>query len=194
MCALRRPSVAKIIITTEGKPVTEVELVKERMTIGRKAYNDIVLEDRAVSGQHATISLMLDDAMLEDMGSTNGTFVAGNKVYRQKLVDGDVINIAHFSLTFVASPRKTQPTGRIEVMNGAHAGKCLALNKPLTTIGKPAEAVVAITYVGGQYSAAAIDDELGPSINGKELGDKPQRLVHGDVLELASTRMTFLAQ
>ena len=184
---------AKIIITTEGKPVTEVELVKERMTIGRKAYNDIVLEDRAVSGQHATISLMLDDAMLEDMGSTNGTFVAGNKVYRQKLVDGDVINIAHFSLTFVASPRKTQPTGRIEVMNGVHAGKCLSLNKPLTTIGKPGEAVVAITYAGGTYSAAAIDGEKGPTVNGITVDSLPRRLADGDLLDLAGTRMTFYA-
>ena len=194
MCALRRPSVAKIIITTEGKPVTEVELVKERMTIGRKAYNDIVLEDRAVSGQHATISLMLDDAMLEDMGSTNGTFVAGNKVYRQKLTDGDIINIAHFSITFVASPRKAQPSGRIEVMSGAHTGKSLALNKPLTTIGKPGEVVVAITYAGGTYSAAKIDGETGPIINGTFLDDDPRRLSHGDMLDLTGTRMTFLAK
>ena len=193
ICAVRRPEVAKIIITSEGKVLREVELVKERVTIGRKGYNDIVLENRAVSGQHASITLMLNDAILEDMGSTNGTFLTGNKVYRQKLVDGDTINIATFEIKFVASPKKAQPGGKIEVMNGAHAGKCLALNKPLTTIGKPGEAVVVVTYAGGAYSAATIEGELGPCINGALLDD-PRRLNHGDVIDLAGTRMTFLAK
>lgn len=184
---------AKIIITSEGKVLREVELVKERVTIGRKGYNDIVLENRAVSGQHATITLMLNDAVLEDMGSTNGTFLTGNKVYRQKLVDGDTINIATFELKFVASPKKIQPGGKIEVMNRAHAGMCLALNKSLTTIGKPGEAVVAVTYAGGAYSAATIEGEVGPSINGVLLESEPRRLHHGDIIDLAGTRMTFLA-
>lgn len=184
---------AKIIITSEGKQISEVELVKERVTIGRKAYNDIVLDHRAVSGQHATITLMLEDAILEDLGSTNGTLFAGKNVFRQKLSDGDGFTIAIFELKYVASPPKPRPTGKIEVMNGVHAGKRLSLNKPLTTIGKPGEAVVAITYAGGSYTAAAIDGELGPSINGAALDD-PRRLVHGDVLDLAGTRMTFLAK
>ncbi|MDP3671488.1 MAG: FHA domain-containing protein [Telluria sp.] len=185
---------AKIIITSEGKQISEVELVKERVTIGRKPYNDIVLEHRAVSGQHATITLMLEDAILEDLGSTNGTLFAGKNVFRQKLSDGDSFNIAIFEMKYVASPPKPQPTGKIEVMNGVHTGKRLALNKPLTTIGKPGEAVVAITYAGGSYTAAAIDGELGPSINGAALESAPRRLVHGDVLDLAGTRMTFLAK
>ena len=183
---------AKIIIMTEGKLVDEVELDSERVTIGRKAYNDIVLEDRAVSGQHATITLMLDDAILEDQDSTNGTLIGGTRIVRQKLADGDKINIAHFELTYVASPKRPLPTGKIEVMNGAHMGKRMPLNKPLTTIGKPGAAVVAITYAGGAYMAARIDGELGPSINGAALEDDPRSLQHGDVLDLAGTRMTFL--
>jgi pSer/pThr/pTyr-binding forkhead associated (FHA) protein len=186
--------VAKIIITSEGKLIKELELSKERVTIGRKPYNDIVIDHSAVSGQHATITLMLDDAILEDLGSTNGTFCNGEKVYRQKIADGDKVNIAVFELTYVASPPKIAATGKIEVMNGAHTGKRLALNKPLTTIGKPGSAVVAITYAGGAYSAAKIDGEIGPSINGAILEEEGRRLAHGDVLDLAGTRMTFLAK
>ena len=192
--AVRRPVVAKIIISAEDKVIQEVELVKERMTIGRKPFNDIVIYHRAVSGQHATITLMLEDAILEDLGSTNGTFVNGEKVYRQKIVDGDKVSIAIFEMKYVASPPKAAATGKIEVMNGAHAGKRMALNKPLTTIGKPGSAVVAITYVGGSYSAALIDGEIGPSINGAALRDDGCRLVHGDVLDLAGTQMKFLAK
>ena len=191
---VRRPVVAKVIISSEDKVIQEIELVKERITIGRKPYNDIVIDHRAVSGHHATITLMLEDAILEDLGSTNGTFVNGEKVYRQKIVGGDKVNIAIFELKYVASPPKVAATGKIEVMNGAHTGKRLALNKPLTTIGKPGSAVVAITYAGGTYSAARIDGELGPSINGATLEAVPQRLAHGDVLDLDGTRMMFLAK
>jgi pSer/pThr/pTyr-binding forkhead associated (FHA) protein len=186
--------VAKIIITSEEKIIKEVELVKERVTIGRKAHNDIAIDHRAVSGQHATVTVMLDDAILEDLGSTNGTLLNGEKVYRHKLKDGDKFTIATFELKYVASPPKARPTGRIEVMNGAHSGKQLALNKPLTTIGKPGSAVVAIIYAGGTYSASTIDGEVGPSINGAVLESEPRRLSHGDVLDLAGTRMTFLAR
>jgi pSer/pThr/pTyr-binding forkhead associated (FHA) protein len=186
--------VAKIIITSDDKTVTEVELVKERVTIGRKPHNDIALDHRAVSSAHATLTVMLDDVILEDLGSTNGTFINGQKVYRHKLVEGDKIAIATFELRFVASPMKPQPTGRIEVMSGAHAGKTLALKKPLTTIGKPGAAVVAITYAGGSYSASRIDGEVGPSINNAVLQDTPRVLAHGDVLDLAGTRMTVMAR
>ena len=191
ICIVRRPEVAKIIITTEGKLVQEVELVKERVTIGRKPYNDIVIDHRAISSQHATITLMLEDAMLEDLGSTNGTFVNGQKVSRQKISGGDKIGIAVFELLYVASAPRVVATGKIEVMNGAHIGKQLALSKPLTTIGKPGAAVVAITYAEGSYTAARIDGEIGPTINGAAL-DAPYRLKHGDVLDLAGTRMNFL--
>lgn len=185
---------AKIIITAEGKLIKEVELVKERMTIGRKAHNDIVIDHRAVSSAHATITVMLDDAILEDLGSTNGTFIQGEKVTRRQLASGDKITIAIFELEYLATPPKAAPSGKVEVMNGAHKGKQLPLNKPLTTVGKPGVAVVAITYAGGTYSAARIDGEQAPTINGAEMEDTPYRLTHGDVLDLAGTRMTFLAK
>lgn len=185
---------AKIIITADGKLIREVELVKERMTIGRKPHNDIVIDHRAVSSAHATVTVMLDDAILEDLGSTNGTFVGGERVTRQKLSSGDKITIAIFELQYLATPPKAAPTGKVEVMNGAHKGKQLPLNKPLTTVGKPGVAVVAITYAGGAYSAAKIDGETGPTINGAALEDAPRRLAQGDVLDLAGTRMVFLAK
>ena len=185
---------AKIIITSEGKFVREVELVKERMTIGRKPYNDIVLDQRAVSSQHATITLMLDDAMLEVLGSTNGTVVKGEKVSRHKLANGDKVTIATFDLEFLATPPKAIPSGFVEVLNGAHAGKKIQLSKPLTTVGKPGTSVVAILCSGGVYSASRIDGERGPSVNGNVLDDVTLRLAHGDVIDLGGTRMVFMSR
>jgi pSer/pThr/pTyr-binding forkhead associated (FHA) protein len=190
----RRKVVAKIIITSEGKFVREVELVKERVTIGRKPHNDIALDHRAVSSQHATITLMLDDAILEDLGSTNGTLMKGEKVFRQKLHSGDKVTIAVFDLEYLATPPKAVPSGFVEVLNGAHAGKKIQLSKPLTTVGKPGSSVVAITYSGGAYLAARIDGERGPTVNGTVLEDAALRLAHGDVIDLDGTRMVFLSR
>lgn len=185
---------AKIIVTCEAKVIKEVELVKERMTLGRKLHNDIVIDHRAVSGAHAAITVMLEAAILEDLGSTNGTFINGQRIYRQKLADGDKITVATFELLYMATPLKAMPTGRIDVMDGAHAGKKLFLTKPLTTIGKPGSAVVAITYAAEAYSAAKLDGELGPTINGDLLDTHPRRLMHGDVIDLGGTKLTFLAK
>ncbi len=185
---------AKIIITSEGKLVREVELAKERITIGRKPHNDIALDHRAVSSQHATITLMLDDAILEDLGSTNGTLMHGEKVFRQKLSDGDKLTIAIFDLEYLATPPKASPSGFVEVLNGAHAGKKMMLSKPLTTVGKPGSAVVAITHVGGAYAASRIDGEIGPAVNGAVLADDKLALAHGDVIDLGGTRMVFLSR
>jgi hypothetical protein len=190
----RRKAVAKIIITSEGKLVREVELVKERVTIGRKPHNDIALDHRAVSSSHATITLMLDDAILEDLGSTNGTLMKGEKVFRQKLTSGDKVTIAIFDLEYLATPARATPSGFVEVLNGAHAGKKMSLSKPLTTVGKPGAAVVAITYAGGHYAAARIDGESAPSVNGNALEDGALRLAHGDVIDLGGTRMVFLSR
>jgi pSer/pThr/pTyr-binding forkhead associated (FHA) protein len=186
--------VAKIVITSEGQFVREVELVKERMTIGRKPYNDIALDHRAVSSQHASITVMLDDAVLEDLDSTNGTLFKGEKLVRQKLSHGDKVTIAIFELEYLATAAKAVPSGMVEVLNGAHTGKKIALFKSLTTVGKPGDAVVAITYAGGTYAAARIDGETGPSVNGTRLEDARLTLTHGDVIDLAGTRMVFLSQ
>jgi hypothetical protein len=190
----RRNVVAKIIITSEGAFVREVELVKERMTIGRKAHNDIALDHRAVSSGHATITLMQGDAMLEDLGSTNGTLMHGERIVRQKLTDGDKVTIAVFELEYLATPPMAVPSGFVEVLSGAHTGKKMALSKPLTTVGKPGAAVVAITCAGGVYAASRIDGEVGPSVNGAVLGDDMLVLSHGDVLDLGGTRMVFLSR
>ena len=184
---------AKILVSSEGVLVKEVELNKERMTIGRKPHNNIVLEHRSVSGEHASITLMLEDAVLEDLSSTNGSFIRGQKIFRHKLVDGDVVSMGTFELAFsaAATPPPSKPQGRVEVLNGVHAGKTLALNKPLTTLGQPGAAVMAITFTGGQYRAARIDGEKPVWVNGRALDNAPRMLADGDQINLAGTKMTF---
>ena len=91
---------AKITVTLDGQPVTEHVLDKETVTIGRKSANDIVIDSMAVSGRHCQILNILNDSFLEDLESTNGTFVNGNRVKKYALSDNDVIVVGRHHLRF----------------------------------------------------------------------------------------------
>ena len=92
---------AKLIVTREGVVEQTIQLSKERMTFGRHRHNDIVLNHPAVSGEHAVITTILDDSFLEDLHSTNGTFVNGHRIGKHFLQNKDVIKMAKYHLEFV---------------------------------------------------------------------------------------------
>jgi len=91
---------AKLILSFNGDVVKEYELDKEILTIGRKPENDIHIDNLAVSGQHAKILTILNDSFIEDLGSTNGTFIAGNKITKHALQNGETITIGKHELKY----------------------------------------------------------------------------------------------
>lgn len=90
----------KLIVTDSSGKNSEVELTKERITIGRHADNDIPLADKAVSGHHAVVITILQDSFLEDLDSTNGTQVNGKAIAKHPLSHGDVISIGRNTLRY----------------------------------------------------------------------------------------------
>ena len=92
---------AKVILSLEGSVIREMNLDKERVTIGRKPQNDIQIENLAVSSEHARIVTILNDSFLEDLGSTNGTLVNGNPIKKHILQNNDEIEIGKYMLRFV---------------------------------------------------------------------------------------------
>ncbi len=92
---------AKLILTLDGVMLKEYTLTKERTTIGRKAHNDIPIDNLAVSGEHAAIVTILNDSFLEDLGSTNGTLVNGQPIKKHFLQNSDVIEIGKYKLKYV---------------------------------------------------------------------------------------------
>lgn len=190
---------AKLIIARDAGVLQEVELSKERMTIGRHSHNDIVIAHQAVSGQHAAITSAAGDVWLEDLGSTNGTFVNGHKIARQALADRDQIMVAKHRISFVAGPLPgaaagppaAAPTATIDITNGASAGRKLTLTKPLTTLGTPGVLVVVIGCADGHYFIRQIDGSGVPLVNDVAIGRAQRALGNGDLIELAGTRMRF---
>ena len=99
---------AKLILSMETTMLKEIPLNKERTTIGRKPHNDIQIDNLAISGEHAVVITILNDSFLEDLGSTNGTFVNGQSVKKHFLKNGDTIELGKYRLKFVSElPQQT---------------------------------------------------------------------------------------
>ena len=91
----------KLILSMDGLVLKEIALNKERMTIGRRASNDIQIDNLAISGEHAAIVTILNDSFLEDLNSTNGTLVNGQPIKKHFLKNGDVVELGKYKLKYI---------------------------------------------------------------------------------------------
>jgi pSer/pThr/pTyr-binding forkhead associated (FHA) protein len=91
----------KMIVSIDEVVIKEVQLTKDKTTLGRRPYNDIVIDNLAVSGEHAVLQMTGSDVVLEDLNSTNGTYVNGKAVKKQQLQSGDAIEIGKYKIKFV---------------------------------------------------------------------------------------------
>lgn len=92
---------AKLILSMDGLVLKEIPLSKERTTLGRKPQNDIQIDNLAISGEHAVIVTILNDSFLEDLNSTNGTYVNGQPVKKHFLQNNDVIELGKYKLKYI---------------------------------------------------------------------------------------------
>ena len=201
----------QLIASVEGVEIKHVYLQKDRTTLGRSADNDIVFDNLVVSGHHCVFDLQgLADVFIEDLHSTNGTYIGGQMVKRQKLRDGDLVSIGNFRVQFLAASErpsgfsqtatmKFDPQGMpprahavFQVLNGSSSGLEMPVVKAVTTFGKPGVSVVAVSHRRDGYYVAFLEGQSQPTLNGDAIGSRPVLLSNHDVLELASTRMLFL--
>ena len=207
----------KMIVSIDGVVIKEVQLTKDRTSLGRRPYNDIVIDNLAVSGEHAVLQMSGNEVFVEDLNSTNGTYLNGKAVKKQQLNNGDTVEIGKYKIKYVneaanagfektmiikagsaglaaapAAPLAAGSGAAIKVMSGAAAGREVALVKVVTTIGKPGVAVAAITRRPQGFVVAHVEGDTRPTLNGSPIGAEPVSLKNGDVLELAGTQMQFL--
>ena len=216
---------AKIIVSLDDNLIKVVPLNKDRMTLGRRPYNDIVVDNLAVSGEHAALQVIGRDYFIEDLNSTNGTYINEQKVKRQILKNGDKIEIGKYEIKYLQDgpgllesdvnvanvkldaddeilteekkplfeqTKFAEAYVAIKILSGASTGKELPLVKIVTTIGKPGEAVIAITKRPKSYMVAHVEGATRPSLNGVSFGIDAVPLKNGDLFELAGTAMQFI--
>lgn len=95
--------VAKLVMTSNSGEQEEIPLTKETTTIGRKPSNDIHIDNLSVSGNHAQVITILEDSFLEDLGSTNGTYVNGKLIKKHALEHGDKITLGKYQISYESS-------------------------------------------------------------------------------------------
>jgi hypothetical protein len=200
----------QLIATVEGVQIKHVYLQKDRTTLGRAADNDIVFDNMVVSGHHCVFELRgLAEVFIEDLRSTNGTYIDGQMVKRQRLHDGDVIGIGNFRIQYLegserpstfgetaamkledlVAPRQVQAA--FQVLNGSSAGLEMPVVKAVTTFGKPGTCVVSVSHRREGFFVAHLDGVAAPTLNGDAFGPDPVLLSNNDVVEIAGTRMLF---
>jgi pSer/pThr/pTyr-binding forkhead associated (FHA) protein len=232
-------SMGKLVVSLDGVVIKEVQIIKDKTTLGRRPYNDIVIDNLAVSGEHAVLQMVGADVFIEDLNSTNGTYINGKAVKKQLLAHNDTVEIGKYKIkylveeggdyekTMIMRPGAVQAAGAaaggaatpppgfsstsgmgtnsafgalgpqgnpasIKVLNGAAAGREVALTKVVTTVGKPGVQVASITKRPGGYVIAHVEGAHRPAINGTPLSGDSVHLKNGDVIELAGTQMQFI--
>lgn len=92
----------KLVISMDGVVIKEVPITKEKTTLGRRPYNDVVIDNLAVSGEHAALQLVGADVFIEDLNSTNGTYINGKAVKKQMLVHNDTVEVGKYKIKYYA--------------------------------------------------------------------------------------------
>ncbi|MDQ2942848.1 MAG: FHA domain-containing protein [Candidatus Dormibacteraeota bacterium] len=91
----------KLVVSLDGVVIKEVQITKDKTTLGRRPYNDIVIDNLAVSGEHAVLQMVGADVFIEDLNSTNGTYINGKAVKKQLLSHNDTVEIGKYKIKFM---------------------------------------------------------------------------------------------
>ncbi|MEX5219140.1 MAG: FHA domain-containing protein [Nitrospiraceae bacterium] len=176
----------RLIVKSPRGMTKEIEIGKPSFTIGRKADNDLCLDDPAISGHHARIVKIQEVLFLEDLASTNGTLINERKVDRKQLQDADIIKIGFYRIIYrhdiesaelpfpsSAAPgtdktvlftgsvepdrsRSSQSVAVVRVLSGKTDHPEYQLSKQLSVIGSQENAAIRLTGWFAPKTAAII--------------------------------------
>lgn len=93
----------KLVVSLDGVVIKEVQITKDKTTLGRRPYNDIVIDNLAVSGEHAVLQMLGADVFIEDLNSTNGTYINGKAIKKQLLAHNDTVEIGKYKIKFLVA-------------------------------------------------------------------------------------------
>jgi pSer/pThr/pTyr-binding forkhead associated (FHA) protein len=168
---------ARLILSLDGQTLAEYNMSKERYTVGRLPDNDIRIDNAAVSGHHSLLINILNDSFLEDLNSTNGTYVNGKLIKKHALQHGDVITVGHHQLRYVDDQaqqapedefEKTmviEPSGRMEkqVARAARVVEAAAVRSVPAPAPTPARVAVAVAAAPARAFSPTATQDIDPT-------------------------------
>lgn len=150
----------RLILSMDGLVLKEMVLEKERTTIGRKPHNDIQIDNLAISGDHAAIVTILNDAFLEDMNSTNGTYVNGQPVKKHVLQSNDVIELGKYRLKYLSdgtSPMAADQDVSFSQASATDSGRQAVVAPEIAPPATPSGAVGMIQILSGTHTGRTLE-------------------------------------
>jgi pSer/pThr/pTyr-binding forkhead associated (FHA) protein len=91
----------KLVVSLDGVVIKEVQVTKDKTTLGRRPYNDIVIDNLAVSGEHAVLQMGGSEVFIEDLNSTNGTYINGKAIKKHLLSHNDTVEIGKYKIKYL---------------------------------------------------------------------------------------------
>ncbi len=157
---------ARLILSLDSQVLAEYNMSKERYTIGRLPDNDVRIDNPAVSGHHSLIINILNDSFLEDLNSTNGTYVNGKLIKKHALQHGDVITIGHHQLRF--SDQQASDTEQDEFE------KTMVIPAGQQSAEQLAKAEEAVALAAAENTPAEVAGKVDVRVEMPAVHDKPQ--------------------
>lgn len=196
-----------LVVSLAGKPQSTHAITRPCTRIGRAPGNDIVLAGSTVSSAHAVLMLSGAKLAIEDLESSNGTFLGGTRITRADLEDGSIVAVGNYTLKLVADRRAMayEPTmlvrssavarkAYLQRLDGPLRGERVELSKVVSTVGKAGECVLTFIRRGDDFAVRFTDGPRAPRLNGEALGATPVRLNAGDVLAVDDGHLQFLLE
>jgi pSer/pThr/pTyr-binding forkhead associated (FHA) protein len=200
----------KLVILLNKEIVNELILDKAELVLGRDSSNDFQLTDSSVSRRHVKLTRIMNDYLVEDLGSTNGTSLNGKPVQKQMLKAGDILKVGKFRLRYVSgeapeeeaadagqdeqqpAPAKQTPVSRKAILHfvaGPDEGRLEELRKGLFTIGTPGDGVGTVAARSQGFFLLYLGGDEHPRVNGREVESGGEPLEDGDLLEVGEHRV-----
>ncbi len=153
----------EIIVKLGEKVLNRFFFDKEILSIGRARDNDIVIENLAVSRNHARIRRQDGSFVLTDLNSANGTYVNGSRINKSEVKDGDLVTVGKHTLVFVmdADPPET-PDGPPPPIDDDHDGP--PTSKPQSRVREGAIGLLSVTkgkQTGAQFALSKTEQSIG---------------------------------
>jgi pSer/pThr/pTyr-binding forkhead associated (FHA) protein len=189
---------ARLVLSFGDLVLRSIPIVKNLITIGRRPYNDIALDDLTVSGEHAVITRDGASRVVKDLNSRNGTLVNGHAIRSRPLEHGDLIEVGIYRLRYLENRGEEQAGGDqpglravLETLSGPERGAERVLDRPIVSVNGGANQVAVVSRRRNGYHITHLEGLAFPLVNGEPIGLVSHPLRDGDLIELSGTMLKF---
>jgi predicted component of type VI protein secretion system len=190
---------ARLVLSFGDLVLRSFPVVKQNVTIGRRPYNDIPLDDLTVSGEHAVILSDAGQRVIKDLNSRNGTLVNGRPVQSHRLEHADLIEVGIYRLRYLveqreapsAPPAAAEAVAWLEWLTGPQRGTGQPIDRPIVPVAGAGNQVAVVSRRRNGFFVTHLEGLAFPLVNGDSIGLGSHPLADGDLIELSGTMLRF---